>query len=72
MPVDSLALARRRFRPKFMGHPKNPSAQSLTRPSSLQVLKQGQENFLDHFFAILRGKPESQQEAQPPTSQLIK
>jgi hypothetical protein len=55
-----------------MGHPKNPSAQSLTRPSSLQVLKQGQENFLDHFFAILRGKPESQQEAQPPTSQLIK
>jgi hypothetical protein len=55
-----------------MSHPKNPSAQILPRSSFLQVLKQGQKNFLDHFFAILRGKAESQQVAHQPASQLVK
>jgi hypothetical protein len=54
-----------------MSHSKQPGAQTLARLASPQVLKQGQEGFLQNFFAIRWGQSKAEEVAQQPVTKLI-
>jgi hypothetical protein len=56
---------------KVVRDPKNPAPQIRPRSTSPQVLKQRQENFLNHFLAIMDRQTKRQQIPKQRISQLI-
>jgi len=54
-----------------VSHAKDPSAQILPGSSAPQVLEQGEEHLLNHFFTVGSGKTEAEKVAQQPGPQLI-
>jgi hypothetical protein len=56
---------------KVMRDSKNPAAKIMARPSKVYMPKKCQEDFLDHFFAVVNGQAQRQRVTEKTITETV-